>query len=872
MKYQFLNFFLEKKDLLKQNSEVIDPFVLENNKENLENIYDFYGSEKPILFVNGFMGTGKKQVVNYSLNFLSKEAIVLWYNCFETTILDDILLCFFNEFKKLQTQGIISGLKVKTENFTAKINAYFTSIEKPFVIVLNSYDSIQKENLQEIVDFINHVIGFEKVKIVIVSRTLDRKSFEDDSKYERVTLSALDKTLFEKYLKQKKISFSSSQLDDLYKHTRGYYFYTSLTTSILKYKNYEVKDFMENFKLSFLSYNKFLEKEILDIIPAISVQFFWLLCIMRHGVTSQILKQMHYYNEENIDFLTKNLLLVQSNGLIFVHDYFREQMDIAIPENVSQKLHKFIIDFYESQLPLKPLERGILLSRQTIRNEIEYHTLFLPKKVGEINTNAYKAMAKGLEFDLSRIKQGKDTQQQQIDIKETPENNQQVYPRQQDKKPDYISTVSPNVSNVDINLNDLPFKLTEDELKMLGNTSTGKNVSERMQSSINFDIKREDGEVPISQEQQEEEFKETLAYCLQVAHDEAQKYNFKLACDWYKKALTFNKDENYINELPVIYTKMAYAYHKLNEIDNSLKYYNLAREFYNQIGEVVKENYIKLNIANVYYETYKFDLAKNTLLEIIATKDNPHILTTKAYIALANIEDSLSNGNLAFDYYKKALELSNTTMDVETLSELYFKYALSSDDRNDITTAIEYYEKCININRDPKVNKFLSSAYSNIATLYLEKRDNAIAVKNFLQAYQIDEANENYDGIYFSATKLAQIMQRKLPDKAIFYFKKAKQCAEKLNDIFYMASSLLALGDFYYGQKQDALALDEYFTALDLVKNDFSKDNISKIEMRINDIKFRIGADKFAVIENEYKIRKAREAREAQEEQQSKEI
>lgn len=872
MKYQFLNFFLEKKDLLKQNSEVIDPFVLENNKENLENIYDFYGSEKPILFVNGFMGTGKKQVVNYSLNFLSKEAIVLWYNCFETTILDDILLCFFNEFKKLQTQGIISGLKVKTENFTAKINAYFTSIEKPFVIVLNSYDSIQKENLQEIVDFINHVIGFEKVKIVIVSRTLDRKSFDDDLKYERVTLSALDKTLFEKFLKQNKVSFSSSQLDDLYKHTRGYYFYTSLTTSILKYKNYEVKDFMENFKLSFLSFNKFLEKEILDIIPAISVQFFWLLCIMRHGVTSQILKQMHYYNEENIDFLTKNLLLVQSNGLIFVHDYFREQMDISIPENVSQKLHKFIIDFYESQLPLKPLERGILLSRQTIRNEIEYHTLFLPKKVGEINTNAYKAMAKGLEFDLSRIKQGKDTQQQQIDIKENSQTPQPVYPREQEKKPDYISTVSPNVSNVDINLNDLPFKLTEDELKMLGNTSTGKNVSERMQSSINFDIKREDGEVPISQEQQEEEFKETLAYCLQVAHDEAQKYNFKLACDWYKKALTFNKDENYINELPVIYTKMAYAYHKLNEIDNSLKYYNLAREFYNQIGEVVKENYIKLNIANVYYETYKFDLAKNTLLEIIATKDNPHILTTKAYIALANIEDSLSNGNLAFDYYKKALELSNTTMDVETLSELYFKYALSSDDRNDITTAIEYYEKCININRDPKVNKFLSSAYSNIATLYLEKRDNAIAVKNFLQAYQIDEANENYDGIYFSATKLAQIMQRKLPDKAIFYFKKAKQCAEKLNDIFYMASSLLALGDFYYGQKQDALALEEYFTALDLVKNDFSKDNISKIEMRINDIKFRIGADKFAIIENEYKIRKAREDREAQEEQQSKEI
>ena len=115
MKYKFLNFFLEKKDLLKQNSEMIDSFLLENNKENLETFYDFYGNNTPIMLVNGFLGTGKNQLVNYSLNFLSKETIVLWYNCFETTILDDILLVFFNEFKKLQTQGIIEALKIKTE-------------------------------------------------------------------------------------------------------------------------------------------------------------------------------------------------------------------------------------------------------------------------------------------------------------------------------------------------------------------------------------------------------------------------------------------------------------------------------------------------------------------------------------------------------------------------------------------------------------------------------------------------------------------------------------------------------------------------------------------------------------------------------------
>ena len=68
----------------------------------------------------------------------------------------------------------------------------------------------------------------------------------------------------------------------------------------------------------------------------------------------------------------------------------------------------------------------------------------------------------------------------------------------------------------------------------------------------------------------------------------------------------------------------------------------------------------------------------------------------------------------------------------------------------------------------------------------------------------------------------------------------------------------------------DPEAVKKYFEALDLVKNDFSKDNINKIEMRINDIKFRLGTDKFSVIENEYKFRKAEE--EAQREQQNNEI
>ena len=107
--------------------------------------------------------------------------------------------------------------------------------------------------------------------------------------------------------------------------------------------------------------------------------------------------------------------------------------------------------------------------------------------------------------------------------------------------------------------------------------------------------------------------------------------------------------------------------------------------------------------------------------------------------------------------------------------------------------------------------------------------------------------------MYFSATKLAQMAQKTNPEKAIEYLNKAKDCAAKLNDTFYIASAALAAGDFYYGQKLNEAALKEYLNAFEIAKNDFSRDNLSKIQMRIDDIKFRIGTATFQKIETEFK-------------------
>ena len=146
---------------------------------------------------------------------------------------------------------------------------------------------------------------------------------------------------------------------------------------------------------------------------------------------------------------------------------------------------------------------------------------------------------------------------------------------------------------------------------------------------------------------------------------------------------------------------------------------------------------------------------------------------------------------------------------------------------------------------DDKTNKFLSSAYSNLATLDLEKNDTENAIKNYTKAYDIDKSNANVEGMYYSASKLASILQKKQPEAALEHLHTALDCAKLTKDVFYIVTSSLAIGDYYYDRRQNEFALKHYIYALDLATARLSKDNIDKINVRINDIKFKMGVEKF---------------------------
>ena len=86
MNYEFIDNSIEKDNVILPNSDKINPFLLRNNYADLLKAIDFIASEEKFLYLHGFMGTGKRQFVNYICEFLAKDVIKLEYYCKEATV------------------------------------------------------------------------------------------------------------------------------------------------------------------------------------------------------------------------------------------------------------------------------------------------------------------------------------------------------------------------------------------------------------------------------------------------------------------------------------------------------------------------------------------------------------------------------------------------------------------------------------------------------------------------------------------------------------------------------------------------------------------------------------------------------------------
>ena len=745
MTYQFLNNSIDINDVVLPNSDKIHPLLLKNDDADIKKALAFLATDEKFLYVHGFLGTGKRQFINYVADFLQKDVIKLEYYCKESTVCDDILLYFIDIIEKTALSKAVN-LNTKVTTLAVKFQTYISSIKKPFIIILHSFDDISQDNSNLVSQNLQEALTKNSnLKVILSTRALVQGILGNIKFDKKIFLKAFSKDIFKEFLTTSQINCTDTTLDDFYKYTRGYYYYTALSIKIIQAMKISLNDFLEKFAMSGMNFDSYLGITYINLIPNTIRNFFWFLRTVRHGLTFNALAVFELYDEFSIEYLKTNLMIFQVGEIIYVQDYFQQNIDISIPAKTEIKLHKYIISIYEKQLK-EPLQtREILISRQALRAEIDFHN------------NCIKNIEVGSKNEEKQVK-----------------------------------------------------------------TTTQKPIEEKTVIAEGLESK------------------------LQTARKLHEEKKNTEAIELYSKILEDEKiDVQTKNEVRLA---LAKVYKEIGSYSKAVYYLERIETYYKKNNEVINLNYLYYELTDIYFLMYKCERAIKTIKKVIYSVDTPQSLMVASCTLLGNIYTSQNNPNEAYSYYKKALESLDENTSEETLSELYFKYALASDDRGDEKTAFEYYTKCITLNED---NPYKSLAYSNMGACYFDNNNLADAKDCLKKAYDIEKRNNDYDGIYYNASQLAEVLVAMHDKNALNYLIEAKQSAEFLDEGYYIMESCVALGDYYYNDSSLAKkALKEYFEAKRIAVA--IGDDVEKIDNRIKDMKLRMSKEEFSEIENKY--------------------
>ena len=297
------------------------------------------------------------------------------------------------------------------------------------------------------------------------------------------------------------------------------------------------------------------------------------------------------------------------------------------------------------------------------------------------------------------------------------------------------------------------------------------------------------------------------------------------------------------------YLLLAKTYAKLFKWNYAIYYYNMLESHYKNIFDDENMYNIQYEKAKVYYHSYRI-IDAIQILKTLAEFSKTKRIVSGANLLMGNIAISTSNKPLAKQYYIKGIENIDTELEDELKMERYFKYAILLDEDGDMAGAIEYYNKCISINCTK--SKYIALAYSNMGDLFYDNELLDDAKDCFQKAYNADKLNNNEYGMYYSLSKIIELTDKKDKDVLVKLSEEAKEHALKTDDYNALLLSVIKLGDVYYDYPEPEKALSEYLSLYREGVEVIEEPNFSMIKARIEDIRARLGKERFEELVPDY--------------------
>lgn len=839
--------------------------IINHDFDTFSKLVSFMNSNGTFFVLHGFMGSGKSTMVDCLPKIINQDVLYFRTNCFESTNLDDVLLGIHTDFVNYHNQRKIILPKVDSTGFTDRINAYLKSVNLPMLFVFDSVNAEKYPLHGEISNFIKHLAQIERVKVVVTSRNLasDDLSGENNQNYSIIKLCGKEE--FIEILNKNEITSDEETYENAFVATKGHYLYISLLINVIKLLNLNLKSVYNDYAKKKKTIFDFLISKVLTLIPERFFKTLWFLALIRTGVSENFLIKQKLSTPDELAYLEERMLLCREGRNIYLKDYVKNTVSETINPQTFKDINVYLSELYESQLPKKPSERDLIISRSTMRREAAYHKEQAEKTV-ETATKPQSSKQGGVDYNYlsysNSIKRDWNFSESSVGNKQQPKRFVKPAPRGLATRiNNNLRAKNFDLSNEELNLlNKLNLKVPNAELirndreeqpyEFNPRNQIGRGIQPAFnQSKSTFNQNIANSQIPQQEPVQQTE---TLADVMDEASLAEQEFDFERALKIYAKAYSMTEDAGYIEAKPIIMMQTAYCHRKMQNNDEALKCFEIAYKLYCDVNPQ-NANKALFNMAEIYTETYNHNQAKAMYEKILHSNQKSDIaFNVRVLLNIAEIEANNSDIERATVYYNAALSYSLNLNDKKLICETCFKFGLAYDDAGSVEKAFKMYAQCIQTSNDYNENSYISSAYSNIAGIYEEQNLTDKAAKYYELSVKVDEAHENWDGLYFAYTKLATIYQTKSLTFALDYSFKALDAAKKLNDNVYTASTYIQIGDYYYQSNQTKDALKSYLLAKALLLKQPNPENVRKIDVRINDMKTKLGTAVFEKIASEF--------------------
>lgn len=828
-------------------------YTLINRKHYVIEAAEALNSSNNLIYISGFQGSGKTTLLKTITSLKDNHGLCFYYECSQITNLDDIILSLYRDLHKFLAKDADFKKTLKNssvQSIDEKLINCLKNLKRPLIICLDGFENLIDDSFEmqdeELAHFLNFIISLKTIKLIIAGRKVPLSQLKTDKEsLVQIRLAGLDEEDAYNLFKDNDINASEHTLYQGYQMARGYPESIHLLVKIIKNFKISIFDLIKEYSTRKEGFEEYIIKKVYTHTHPGRKKLLWLLSVMRHPIRISSIKELNLVQnaDETIAALHDSMLIAINNDHCYIKQEVKRVILDAIPVTDRIKIHEFLHDLYSDQIAKKVDERLFKISRKLLHSEQYYHY---------VSSNRMKKDSGSIE---QKIKYGtpdmygygtKSNKNDDIDRDEVKKyNSKNTLANEVYSQSMYTPSIElgEKIQNMEIE-HEVDISLSAEEQKLLElevQPEEATIVQHYEPISIELEFQPEDFHREKSVEEVRHEF-------LSNAKEMKTQQKFDLALINYKKAFESSEKTTDIKTTAIIGQEIGELLYQLRDYNQAIKYLNDALETFTVLKDKRQMEKAKLQIGNIYSDTYKHDSALKFYFELISPANANISKDTKinAYIGIADIYEYRDELKPALKYYAEALSMAETSDDMQSMATLYFKIALIYDDLQDYKNALKFYEKNTEFNKDSTINPYLAAAYSNLGAIYEEKDEKENAIKYYKASLNCDEEINNTEDQFKTLSKIANIyLSMGNNNKALEFYKKEIQTAKETRDPYCIATAYLETGDFYFAVKNYEKALKFFIFARKVIGKTISTDSKEKIDRRFRQVMNRIGAAKF---------------------------